>query len=110
MFYHNINPVILNIGPLEVRYYGLMYVISFIITYFILVYLSKQRKLKLTKDDIMDYLTYGIIGIILGARIFYILFYTIRTWCPDRPKFRWLGLHRRLHSHIDRSIDKLPLD
>jgi len=80
MFYHNINPVLLNLGPFEIRYYGLIFVLGFLIGYFLLVYLAKQRKLDLTKDDLSDLLLYLLIGIVAGARLFYILFYNLKFY------------------------------
>lgn len=73
MFFHNINPELFSIGPLHIRYYGLFYVAAFIIAYLALPYLAKQRNLKLTKDDISDYLLYLLIGVVLGARLFHVL-------------------------------------
>ena len=60
----------MKLGPFEVRYYGLIYVLGFIIAYFFINYLAKERELKLSKDDVMDLLFYLIIGTILGARLF----------------------------------------
>ena len=80
MFYHNINPTILEIGGFEIRYYGLIFVLGFLIGYFILVYLAKERKLGLSKDDIADLLLYLIIGIVAGGRLFYILFYNLKFY------------------------------
>ncbi|MBL7054596.1 prolipoprotein diacylglyceryl transferase [Candidatus Woesearchaeota archaeon] len=77
MFYHNINPVLFKIGIFEIRYYGLIFILGFLIGYLFLVYLAKERKLNLTKDDISDLLLYLLIGIIAGARLFYILFYNL---------------------------------
>ncbi len=77
MFIHNINPVLLRLGPFEVRYYGLFYVLGFIIAYFMLNHLAKKKELSLSKDDIADFLLYIIIGTVLGARIFYIIFYNL---------------------------------
>src|SRR3989344_8304420 len=73
MFIHNINPVLVSIFSLEIRYYGLIYVLGFLLTLFILM--KSRNKLKLTKDDIYDYLFYLIIFTVIGARIFEILFY-----------------------------------
>jgi phosphatidylglycerol---prolipoprotein diacylglyceryl transferase len=75
MFYHNINPVITTIFGFEIRYYGLFYIIGFIIAYFLLNYLVKIKHIKLTKDDILDYLLYLGFGMIIGSRVIYFLVY-----------------------------------
>ncbi len=75
MFYHNINPTLLKLGPFEIRYYGIIYVLGFILAYFFINYLAKQKNLKLNKDDIWDLLFYLIIGTVIGARIFEIIIY-----------------------------------
>ena len=75
MFFHNINPVLLEIGPLQVRYYGLLYALGFIIAYFLIAYLAKRKKLWITKEDVADFLVYEIIGIVAGARLVYVLVY-----------------------------------
>jgi len=77
MFIHNIDPVLLKLGPFEIRYYGLFFVLGFIIAYFLINYLAKRKKINLTKDDIADFLLYIIIGTIIGARTFYILVYNL---------------------------------
>jgi len=77
MFVHNINPVLLRLGPFEVRYYGLIFVLGVVISYFILSYLAKKKELNLTKDDIADFFLYLILGVILGARIFYVIIYNL---------------------------------
>ena len=73
MFIHNINPVLLSIFGLEIRYYGLIYVIGFLLVLFILI--KERSKLKLSKDEVYDYVFYLIIFLIAGARLFEILFY-----------------------------------
>lgn len=75
MFFHNINPVLLELGPLQIRYYGLFYAIGFIIAYFLIYYLAKRKGLVVTKDDVADFLVYAIIGVVSGARIVYVIFY-----------------------------------
>ena len=77
MFIHNINPVLLRLGPFEIRYYGLFFVLGFVMAYFILNYLAKKKELSLSKDDIADFLLYVIIGTVLVARVFYIIFYNL---------------------------------
>jgi phosphatidylglycerol---prolipoprotein diacylglyceryl transferase len=75
MFIHNIDPVLFSLGPFHVRYYGLFWLIGFVIAYFVLIHLVKIREINMTKDDVSDFLVYVIVGIIIGARLFYVLVY-----------------------------------
>lgn len=75
MFYHNINPVLLELGPFQIRYYGLFYALGFVIAYFLIYYLAKRKQLNITKDDVADFIIYEIIGIVLGARLVYVFVY-----------------------------------
>ena len=47
MFFHNINPALAEIGPFQIRYYGLFYALGFVIAYFLIYHLAKQKKLDL---------------------------------------------------------------
>lgn len=75
MFYHNINPVLLELGPFQIRYYGLFYALGFVIAYFLIYHLAKRKALSITKDDVADFLVYAIVGVILGARMVYVAVY-----------------------------------
>ncbi|HOI18849.1 MAG TPA: prolipoprotein diacylglyceryl transferase [Candidatus Woesearchaeota archaeon] len=75
MIIYNPNPVFLSIGSVEIRYYGLMYLISFFVAYFIILKLLKIKELKLKKEEVFDFLFYILVGAIIGARIFYVVFY-----------------------------------
>lgn len=75
MLFHNINPVLLELGPFQIRYYGLFYALGFVIAYFLIYHLAKRKHLPITKDDVSDFLVYAIVGVILGARIVYVVFY-----------------------------------
>jgi phosphatidylglycerol:prolipoprotein diacylglycerol transferase len=79
----NIDPVFLRIGPVQLRWYGLMYMLSFIIGYFILKRYAKARKLPLTTDDIYDLLFYLILGVMLGGRLGYVLLYDLGSYLSD---------------------------
>lgn len=86
MLSSQINPVLLKLGPLGIRYYGLMYVLGLVIIYFFIQYLAKQRRIKISKEEIADFLFWGIIGVIAGARIFYILFYNLQYFISNQLK------------------------
>jgi phosphatidylglycerol:prolipoprotein diacylglycerol transferase len=86
MQFPSIDPVFLSIGPIHLRWYGLMYVLSFIATYFILRAESKRKKLSLSTNDITDLLFYGALGVVLGGRIGYILFYNLDFYLANPLK------------------------
>lgn len=84
MFIHNIDPVLWSFGPFQIRYYGLFFVLGFVIAYFLFNYLAKRKELSITKEDITDLFLYVIAGTILGARIFYVFVYNL-TFYLDNP-------------------------
>jgi len=81
--YPRIDPVFLRIGPVQLRWYGLMYMLSFIISYFVLKRFAKYRKLNLSTDDLYDLLFYLIIGVMVGGRLGYVLFYDLPSYMRD---------------------------
>ena len=86
MQFPHIDPVFLSIGPLQFRWYGLMYVLSFIATYFIIRSEAARKKLSLTSDDAADLVFYGAMGVVLGGRIGYILFYNLGFYLSNPLK------------------------
>jgi len=71
----NVSPELLNIGGFSIRYYGIIYVIGFIITFLYLEYQRKKQRIELSKEQIYDLIIYLIIGTVLGSRIFEVLFW-----------------------------------
>ncbi len=88
-----INPVLLQIGPLEIHWYGLMYALSFITGFLLLQYSSLGRTLSLNSKQKDNFLIYVILGIILGGRIGYILFYNLFFYLenPLNMLYVWEG-------------------
>ena len=76
-FIHTINPVLLKIGFIEIRYYSLVYVVGFLAIYFLLRYYSKKKILRLTLEEAESFAVYLMLGIIIGARLFEVL-----VWNP----------------------------
>lgn len=70
-----IDPVIFSLGPLQVRWYGAMYVVGFLVGSAILKYLADKKFWQAPKEAIDKYVTWLIIGMFLGARIFYVFIY-----------------------------------
>ncbi|MFA5797501.1 MAG: prolipoprotein diacylglyceryl transferase [Candidatus Woesearchaeota archaeon] len=75
MFINNINPILLSLGPFEVRYYGLVYICGFILTYLFLRSAVTRGKLKIKYEDVDTYILYSVIALIIGARLFEVIFF-----------------------------------
>lgn len=73
--YPNINPIAFHIGPLKVHWYGLMYLLSFIVGWLLALYRAKTSHLNFTKEQIGDLIFFIAVGVIFGGRLGYILFY-----------------------------------
>ena len=73
--YPDIHPVLFQIGPFQVRWYGLMYVLAFIAAYLLIPRQPRSREIGL-RDAVVDGLMlYLILGLVAGARLGYVLFY-----------------------------------
>src|SRR4029453_3124255 len=81
--YPNIDPVFLRIGPVQLRWYGLMYMLSFIIAFFAMRRSAKSRKLQPPTDDLYDLLFSLILGVMIGGRLGYVLFYDLGSYLRD---------------------------
>jgi phosphatidylglycerol:prolipoprotein diacylglycerol transferase len=71
------------LGPLTVHWYGVMYGLAFIIGYFVVKALAKRRELGLSDSDVMDFVTYLVLGVVLGGRLGYILFYGLSSYIQN---------------------------
>lgn len=73
----HISPNIFEIGSFQVRYYSLMYIIAFLLTYILASYRIKRESYKYSTEVIQDFFVWAIVGLILGARLGYVLFYNL---------------------------------
>lgn len=69
------DPVAISLGPLQIHWYGLMYLIAFAIAWLLGRHRLKQGYLDITPKRFEDMLFYGIVGVILGGRLGYVVFY-----------------------------------
>jgi phosphatidylglycerol---prolipoprotein diacylglyceryl transferase len=89
-----IDPVALPLpGPLDVRWYGLGYLLGFTAVYLILRKLSREGFLAVQEETVGDLLFSLILGLIIGARVGYILFYDFPSFAanPLRILRLWEG-------------------
>ena len=86
----NINPVALDVGFVQIKWYSLAYIAGILLGYQLIKYLNKTKKNKAkTKNNIPekaveDLIIYSIFGIVIGGRLGYVLFYHI-NWIWEEP-------------------------
>lgn len=73
--YSHFNPVAFNLGDIAVHWYGIMYALALLSAIFIAKWFIKKDKLPISNDLFDSYIWWAEIGVILGARIGYIIFY-----------------------------------
>jgi len=71
----NIDPVIFSVGGISVHWYSLAYIFGVMLGYWRASHLSRKFNLGISKKQLEDFITYIIIGIILGGRLGYVLLY-----------------------------------
>tara|TARA_B110000014_G_scaffold259099_1_gene246284 strand:- start:177 stop:956 length:780 start_codon:yes stop_codon:yes gene_type:complete len=77
-----IDPIIFEIGPLAIRWYGLTWLIAILLIYGISRYRIRTVK-KWDDDKLQEFIFYGLLGAILGGRIGYMVFYNINQLIAD---------------------------
>ena len=95
MYIHNLSPVIINFGLLEIRWYSLAYIFGIFLGFYYAKYLIKKfwYKENINVQVLDNFLIYLILGIILGGRLGYILFYNFNYYYqnPLEILFLWRG-------------------
>lgn len=73
----NINPIAIPLGFFSIKWYALMYLVAFFVVYKLLLWRIKKGESKniLSKEKLLDFILYSFIGLLLGARLGYVLFY-----------------------------------
>lgn len=73
LFVSNLDPIVFSIGPISVRWYGLLFSLGFIIGYIVMQYMF--RKLQYKTEDLDKLLVFIFLGTVIGARLGHCLFY-----------------------------------
>jgi phosphatidylglycerol---prolipoprotein diacylglyceryl transferase len=79
----NIDPVIFEVGPVRVGWYGLMYVFGFLASYLLVRYQMKRKEFGLSRPEVDNLYFYLILGLMIGARLGYVLFYDLKAYLAD---------------------------
>lgn len=81
--YPNIDPIAFILGPLKIHWYGISYLAGFLGAYLVSIRRGRKQANPWNNDQVSDLLFYAAMGIILGGRIGFILFYQPETIVHD---------------------------
>lgn len=96
--YPNINPIAFSLGPFEVHWYGISYVVGILFA----LWYSKRlvnnkslwpQKAPIKENQLDDFLIWAVLGVVLGGRLGYVLFYDFSLYLqnPSRIALLWQG-------------------
>lgn len=72
----NIDPVLIRLwGPFQIRWYSLLYVGAFIVARYIMARISREARFKFTPEQVEQFIVWGLVGAVIGARIVYCFVY-----------------------------------
>jgi phosphatidylglycerol:prolipoprotein diacylglycerol transferase len=77
LYYPQINPVAFSLGPVKVHWYGIMYLVGFAGAWLLANYRAKFPQNNFTSLQVSDLIFYAALGVILGGRLGYMLFYDL---------------------------------
>ena len=74
-FYHMLDPVAISAGPITIYWYGLAYVVGALLTAVVMYRTQRRWGFDITVDDLTSVVVGVVFGLIIGARLFYVIFY-----------------------------------
>jgi phosphatidylglycerol:prolipoprotein diacylglycerol transferase len=80
-YLHQIDPIALSLGPLKIHWYGVMYLVGFAVAWWLgRTRIRAGRLPGVDEQGFGDLMFYGMLGVVLGGRLGYILFYDLKTY------------------------------
>jgi phosphatidylglycerol:prolipoprotein diacylglycerol transferase len=91
--YPYIDPVAIAVGPFAVRWYALAYIVGLVLGWRYCLFLADQPPKLVARRDIDDFLAWATLGIVLGGRLGYVLFYNLPYYAqhPVEALYLWHG-------------------
>ena len=81
--YQSLDPIAFSIGPFTARWYGLAYVAGFLCAIAVMYIVGKRWKMRFTFDPLCIVLLCAMIGVIVGGRLGYVLFYNFEMYAAN---------------------------
>ena len=81
--YPKIDPIAIALGPVKIRWYGLMYLAGFLAAWFLLRRRARDGRWGFRVADVEDIIFYGVLGVIIGGRLGSMLFYNFDSLLAD---------------------------
>ena len=78
-----LDPVALSIGPFALRWYSLAYIVGILAGWFLLTRMIRRSASPMSAKNLDDLVSWCTLGVILGGRLGYVLFYDLRTYLAD---------------------------
>ncbi len=78
--YHNIDPVAFSVASFDVHWYGIMYLFAFLGGWLLLRVMANYKHSKFTAQEVEDLMSWLILGVLLGGRLGYIIFYDLPSY------------------------------
>jgi phosphatidylglycerol:prolipoprotein diacylglycerol transferase len=81
--YPAIDPVLVHLGPLAIRWYALAYIVGLLLGWRYCLALVKRPPIIAEVQDVDDFLVWATLGVVLGGRIGYVLFYNLPQYLEN---------------------------
>jgi phosphatidylglycerol:prolipoprotein diacylglycerol transferase len=81
--YPGFNPIAFSLGPVKVHWYGIMYLLGFAAAWLLARSRAAKPESSWKPQDVDDLIFFTMLGVILGGRIGYVLFYGLTFWSKD---------------------------
>ncbi len=90
---HNLNPFLIQFTPtFGIRWYGLAYLTGFIVGAMMMTFIAKRGRRTITPEMVTDYITYVVLGVMIGGRVGYAFFYSPDLLTDFSGKFPYWGV------------------
>lgn len=92
-WFHDIDPVAITLGPVQIHWYGIMYLLAFFAFWWLGRMRARRPDAPMRPEQVGDFLFWGVVGVIVGGRLGYVLFYGLEQWFADPlfPLRIWQG-------------------